>query len=337
MEQAMMREIEAVEDPMLTARVVSRTPLLYAAGADPEADRPGHVRAGSSLAWVDGRLAVVQDDANFVALVDPDTLRAEAVHLPAGHEGRRQFDERRGTKEYKLDLEACVAVPGEGGDVLLAFGSGSSPRREQVAVLEGWAAGEPTVALRDASALYALLRGAADFAGSELNVEGAVWMDGRVRLFGRGNGAARGDILPVDATCDLEWEALRAYLRDPAAAPPPEPRGVVRYRLGSVDGLRLGFTDAARAGGRFLFCASAEDSPDATRDGRVAGSALGVFDDGGGVRWTLLRGEDGEVFTGKVEGLAIPPGSRGRAWVVVDRDDPDAPSDLCSVELGGGW
>jgi hypothetical protein len=333
----MTQEIEAVEDPALVARVVSRRPLLYAVGADPEADRPAHVRAGSSLAWVDGRLAVVQDDANFVALVDPATLRADAVHLPAGHEGKRQFDDRRGTKAHKLDLEACVAVPGEGGEVLLAFGSGSSPRREQVAVLEGWAEGGPAVSLRDASALYARLRAAADFAGSELNLEGAVWMDGRLRLFGRGNGAARGEVHPVDATCDLEWEALRAYLRDPAAAPPPEPRGVVRWRLGSVDGLRLGFTDAARAGARLLYCASAEDSPDATRDGRVAGSALGVFDAGGGARWTLLRGEDGAAFAGKVEGLAIPPGSRGRAWVVVDRDDPDAPSELCEVELEGGW
>lgn len=333
----MMREVEAVEDAALVARVVSRTPLLYAAGADPDADRPGHVRAGSSLAWVDGRIAVVQDDANFVALVDPETLRADAVHLPAGHGGKRQFDDRRGTKEYKLDLEACVAVPGEGGDVLLAFGSGSSSRREQVVLLEGWASGEPAVALRDASALYARLRAAAHFAGSELNVEGAVWMDGRVRLFGRGNGAARGGVLPADATCDLEWEALRAYLRDTDAAPPPEPRDVVRYRLGSVDGLRLGFTDAAHAGGRLLFCASAEDSPDATRDGRVAGSALGVLGADGGARWTLLRDERGDPFTGKVEGMAVPPGSRDRAWVVVDRDDPDAPSELCDVELAGGW
>ena len=31
----MMREVEAVEDAALMARVVSRTPLLYAAGADP--------------------------------------------------------------------------------------------------------------------------------------------------------------------------------------------------------------------------------------------------------------------------------------------------------------
>lgn len=330
-------EIEAVEDGALSARVVSRTPLLYAEGADPAQDRPAHVRAGSSLAWVEGRLAVVQDDANFVALVDPATLRARAVPLPAGHAGKRQFDDVRGTKAHKLDLEACLSVPGEGGDLLLAFGSGSSPRRERVAVLEGWTGAEPSVSLRDASALYAALRECAGFAGSELNVEGAVWLGGRVRLFGRGNGAPRGGRLPADATCDLEWEALRAYLRDPEAAPPPAPREVVRYRLGALDGLRLGFTDAALQGGRLLFSAAAEDSPDAVADGRVAGSALGMFDAPDRVRWTVLRAADGGPFPAKVEGLAVPPGEAGRAWVVVDADDPAAPSELCEVELAGGW
>lgn len=333
----MSREIEAVEDAELSATVVSRTPLLYEEGPDPEQDRPGHVRAGSSLAWVDGRLAVVQDDANFVALVDPATLRATAVPLPAGHGGKRQFDDARGTKAHKLDLEACVSVPGGGGDLLLAFGSGSSPRRERVALLEGWSGGAPSVALRDASALYARLRERADFAGGELNLEGAVWMGERVRLFGRGNGAARDGRAATDATCDLEWDALHAFLLAPDAAPPPEPLDVVRYRLGSLDGLRLGFTDAALAGGRLLFSAAAEDSPDATRDGRVAGSALGVFDGPERVRWAVLREPGGAPYAAKVEGLAVPPGPGGRAWVVVDRDDPDAPSELCEVELRGAW
>jgi hypothetical protein len=40
----------ATPDPALEARVLSRTPLRYAEGADPDLDRPAHVRAGSSLA-----------------------------------------------------------------------------------------------------------------------------------------------------------------------------------------------------------------------------------------------------------------------------------------------
>jgi hypothetical protein len=55
-------------------RVLSRTALVYDAGADAKSDRPAHVRAGSGCCFVDipgqgRRLAVVQDDAAFVALV----------------------------------------------------------------------------------------------------------------------------------------------------------------------------------------------------------------------------------------------------------------------------
>ena len=46
-------------------------------------------------------------------------------------------------------------------------------------------------------------------------------------------------------------------------------RDVVRYELGVIDGIPLGFTDATALGDAVLFSAAAEDSPDATRDGRV--------------------------------------------------------------------
>lgn len=332
----MVKQVTAVHDPSLAATVVRRTPLLYAEGPDPAQDRPAHVRAGSSLAWLGGRLAVVQDDAGFIALTDPLGRRVEAVALPAGEGGARQFDDLRGNKRFKLDLEACTVVPdGAGGEVLAAFGSGSTPLRERVVLLSEGAAG-PRVSVHDASALYALLRECTEFSGSELNVEGALWTDGRIRLFNRGNGAPRGGLLPVDATCELEWAALRAHLLDPAS-PPPRPADVVRYHLGEMDGLRLTFTDAAWLGERVVFSAAAEDSPDATRDGWVAGSALGVFDAPDRLRWTVLRNPDGGVFVGKVEGVAPAPGEPGRAYVVLDRDDPALPCEMCEVELSGPW
>src|SRR5215207_7995120 len=95
--------IVAREDPALGARVVRRTPLRYRDGDDASLDRPAHVRAGSGLAWVDTsrgpRLAVVQDDAHFVALVDPRDGLAEAIALPPGPGGLRQFDDGRGNKD----------------------------------------------------------------------------------------------------------------------------------------------------------------------------------------------------------------------------------------------
>src|SRR4249920_752185 len=92
----------ARHDPSLSAIVVDQRPLYYAAGADAALDRPANVRAGSSLAWVPGGLAVIQDDTNFLAIIDPGTGAVRSIPLPAGKRGVRQFDTERGNKKAKL-------------------------------------------------------------------------------------------------------------------------------------------------------------------------------------------------------------------------------------------
>jgi hypothetical protein len=333
----MIRQVIARQDPALAAHVVSSRPLRYTAGADPAIDRPAYVRGGSSLVQLGGCLVVVQDDANFIAVIDPHTWQVRAVPLPAGEGGLRQFDDLRGNKRFKLDLEACVTIPGDGDGLLLAFGSGSSPLREHIAVIHDGAGPTPQITLVDAPELYATLRAATGFAGSDMNIEGAVFLEGRIRLFGRGNGLARDSLLPIDATCDLDWSALAAYLQHPRTVAPPAPDVIVQYQLGTIDGVRLGFTDAASGHDTLVFCAAAEASPDATHDGPVAGSALGVFDSVERVRWTVLRDKSGALFDGKVEGMQLSAESPYRAYIVVDRDAPGVPSDLCEVELTGPW
>jgi hypothetical protein len=326
--------VHARPDPSLAARVVRSVPLLYREGADPSLDRPAHVRAASGMARVGGRVAVVQDDANFVALVDPETGRAMAVTLPAGEDGARQFDDLRGNKRWKMDLESCEVLRGADGRGMLAgFGSGSSPMRERIVLVRGLGAGDAEVEVVDASALYARLRAETDFAGSELNIEGVALVGGTLRVFNRGNGAPHGDLHPVDATCDLDLAALLAFLRDPSR-PPPEPRNVTQYALGDVDGFPLTFTDAAAYGDAILYTAAAEDSPDATRDGPVSGSAIGIVR-GGEARFCVVTNADGSRYAGKIEGIL--PRAPGRAWVVIDRDDPTVPSELSEVVLQGEW
>jgi hypothetical protein len=325
-----------MRDPALAAAIVARTPLYYAEGADRSLDRPAQVRAGSSLARVPGGIALVQDDANFVAVVDPDGPHVRAIPLPAGAAGRRQFDDRRGNKAHKLDLEACVAVDTDDGILLLALGSGSTAAREYIAIVRGWESTEPHAMVVHVPRLYDTLRHEHAFAGSELNIEGAVHLGDRLRLFGRGNGAPRAGVQPINATCDLDWPALLAHLRAPECRP-PAPTNVVRYELGTLGGLALSFTDAALWRERMLYTATAEDSPDATRDGRVTGSAIGVIDDAGGTRWTPLTDAVGQSFAGKVEGLVTAGGANDRLVVVIDADSPDAASELCMVELRGEW
>lgn len=329
--------IHAVADTALTARVVRSLPLLYADGADPALDRPAHVRSASGLVRVDGRIAVIQDDANFVALIDPATGMARPVTLPAGEGGRRQFDDMRGNKRFKLDLESCVTLEDlSGGEMLVAFGSGSTPMREKIVIVRGVGLGDPDVRVLDAFALYAVLRGQRDFAGSEMNIEGAVAAVGVLRLFNRGNGAPADGLLPVNATCDVDLTAFLAYAGDPAAARPPSPRNITQFDLGAIDGFPLTFTDAALFGDAILFSAAAEASPDATHDGPVAGCAIGILRDGN-ARYTIVHAADGSRYPGKIEGILPDANDPARLLAVIDRDDPAAPSELLELVLGGDW
>lgn len=325
--------VSSIRDTALSATLLSRRALRYSAGADAAQDRPAHVRAGSSLAWFGQRIAVVQDDANFVALIEPETGQVDALALPAGHGGLRQFDDRRGNKRFKLDLEACFSVPQADGEILVMLGSGSSGRRETVAVID--AAGNTR--LLPAGGLYARLRAEKAFSGGELNVEAAVFIDGWVRLFNRGNGAWRDGVPPRDASCDIPWPELAAYLRDSAAQPVPAIQNSVQYDLGDLRGSRLTFTDAAPAPGGLLYTAAAEDSLDALTDGVVTGSAVGVIDESAGCRWIELRNADGSLVAEKIEGICPARIGAGLIYVVVDADDPARPSILCAVELRGPW
>jgi hypothetical protein len=341
-----MSGVRARVEPSLGARVIGRTSLLYARGADRSLDRPAHVRAGSALARLGGqRLAVVQDDACFVAILDGvggprAAVAVRDVQLPAT-EGVRLFDDTRGNKKLKLDLEACLVV--DDGALLVAFGSGSTDARERVVLIEEPGTPDPRVVMVEARTLYATLRGNAELAGSELNVEGAAIADDDVLLFQRGNGAPAGGRLPVDATARLDRRALLAYLqglRDPAHAPPCPPlRDVRQWDLGTIDGVRLTFTDGVAMRGRWTgFLACAEASPDATRDGPVSGVALGRLDDRDQVaELAPITDERGAPLRDKAEGLTFDDADPRRAWLVVDRDDPAAPAELLELTLGDGW
>lgn len=332
MNKPVVSVIQAVRDPTLRAIVQRSTPLFYREGADPAINRPAHVRAGSSLSWFGERLALVQDDANFLALIDPQSLEVEAITLPAGEAGLRQFDDQRGNKRFKLDLEACTTIPTPDAEVFLAFGSGSTARREQILMVRE---SDPSrFTLHPAEALYAHLRACTAFSGSELNLEGAIFQAGQIRLFNRGNGAPKDALLPINAIGDLKWEELAAYLQAPEHRQPPRLHNICQYDLGSLNGLELSFTDATITQHGVLFSAAAEDSPDVTSDGIVSGSAVGILSDR--PRWIELCTSDDALFMGKVEGLCTSKDEQ-QLLMVVDPDDPTLPCELCEVALIGEW
>lgn len=317
-------------------RVHSRRPLHYDDGSDVGTDRPAHVRAGSGCAFVDipgvgRRLAVVQDDAHFIALVDVERGGVDAITLPSGPGGLRQFDTARGNKGDKLDLEALVAIEVDGRPALLAIGSGSgsTARREHLVLCTFGDDGEATVEVFAGSAFYRELA-RKDFTGDERNLEGAVVVGDRLRLFNRGNGAGEAR----DAVGEVSLSQLLRHLRDPLLHAAPPLTRVQPLTLGDVDGTRLTVTDATlHPDGRTLVLAAAEASPNTWEDGEVKGTALGVLlPDGTTTLWPLLD-EQGRPLTDKVEGIAVDPSNPQRAFVVVDKDDPHAPADLLVVAL----
>jgi hypothetical protein len=224
----------AVVDPALSVRVLGARELHYQDKAAAGDDRPPHVRAASGLAVVGGRLAVVQDDASFIALVGPGG--ALSIPLPRGRNGRRRFEDALGNKQDKLDLESCVVIAGE----LWAFGSGSTPRRERIARVGD------EVRLYGAAALYTQLR---YVIGGAINIEGVATIGDELWLFHRGN-TGPADVGPAVVRFD------RARVIDALVAERdecPAPTGFDLYELGAIDGTRLGFTDAIGGADRVFY------------------------------------------------------------------------------------
>ena len=261
---------------------------------------------------------VIQDDVNALG-VGGDALDQPLVPwlLPRGSDGRRQFDESLGNKHLKLDLEAATVLP---DGRLLLLGSGSTPQREKLVLVRP----DGSCALRDGAELYAQLRNQAAFAGSELNVEGAVVQGDLLRLFQRGNGRASGALLPVNAVGELPLSEFLGWLDSGRRV--PELTRIIRVDLGNVRGIPLTFTDAARLGsGDIAFLACAENSPDVTRDGEVLACRLGISSQGSILLMDIVD-ETGRSSTLKLEGIEVHPDDDTTFDVVADVDRSDQPA-----------
>ncbi|HEX2731858.1 MAG TPA: hypothetical protein VHM70_09640 [Polyangiaceae bacterium] len=316
---------EARRDPGLQATLSGLAPLLYELSdtALEGLDLPPFVRAASALRRWGNRRVVIQDDVSALALSVAGG-KFEPVLLPGA--GRRRFESSLGNKAAKLDLEAATVLP---DGRLLVFGSGSTSARERVVLLADEATGQG-VRIVNAEALYAELRAAPEFAGSELNIEGALVMGSRLCLVQRGNGAERSGVQPIDAIGELQLSELLSWLD--AAGPVPRLRRIRQVRLGEHEGARLTFTDAAALdAGTLIFLASAERSPNTYDDGVVTCAALGVIDHSG-VRLTLIRDPKGALVRLKLEGIE-PSAQPGTFDVVIDADDAAKPALGGTLEL----
>ena len=326
----MNNHFHAEEEQGWSARVIAAHDMAYCDGPSKEDDRPPHVRAASGLSAFRERLAVIQDDANWLALIDSEQ-KVTAIPLPPSPAGDRVFSKTRGNRDDKYDLEACVTVTVDGKEELVGFSSGSRHEREWVLRVKEDERGELQGEFTPASAFYRSMRDNHRFSGACLNIEGAMTLDHDcIRLFQRGNAEPCNDLPAVDATADFSWSDLCAHLEKPDKQPPPRLGNIRTYDLGTLHGVRLTFSDAEHLGnGRVLYSASAEDP----ESGEIKGSALGIIEADGRARWTHLVDQEGGPFNGKIEGLTLDLKDPGKIYFVIDDDDEDTPSRIFHAEV----
>lgn len=261
--------------------------------------------SGSALLRVGDELWAVHDDAFRVTRISLPSLATSAWVL--------KDDGRPLPKRDKPDFESAVRTAD--GTIHL-LGSGSAPPRRRIARLH---ADRSSATFDDRPALYDCVGAALALAGPP-NIEGALVEGDRLRLFHRSVGAQ------PSAIADLSLGSLHDE--------PPAVLAVAAFDLGTLDGVALSFTDAAGlGGGRCVFVATAEDTPDAVSDGPVAGSVVGLVE-ARSARWARLVYADGLPSADKVEGIALDDDRRG-AWILTDADDPTRPALLGRVELAG--
>ena len=280
-----------------------------------------HLSAASGLVCAHGRVYVMADDEHHLAvfgdLRSPGRLhRVLSGDLPHENEAR---------KKRKPDLETLLLLRSAKADrrqALIALGSGSRKNRQTGIVIALGARGKVSGKVRrfDLRPLYEPLR---DALGGEINVEGAIVTADQLLLLNR---AVKGE--SVNAVAHYDLHDLRRLIGGVRRRIKPE---LVRsYNLGDIDGVALGFTDAAALpSGGWVFTAVAEDTDDSVADGPCTGSVVGVVDGRGKVR--EMRRLQPKM---KVEGIDLCTTPKGMALcLVTDSDDPTRPSTLLLARL----
>lgn len=283
---------------------------------------PSHLSAASGLVCVGTTVYVVADDELHLGVFSKDLN--EPGRLVRLFDGVLP-DIKRERKQQKPDLEALAIIPAfenfpHGG--LLALGSGSRPNRGRGALLRldrsGAVFGPPQEL--DMSPILGPLH----HIFAELNIEGAVVAGDELRLFQRGN-KRQVDNAVIRYSLSQVLNALQSGYADPI-----EPSAIDLLSLGSVDGVPLCFTDAAvLPNGDMMFCAVAEDTEDAYRDGPCIGAAIGIISHDG-----RLLSLERLARPYKVEGISVlGNGDRLELLLVTDADDRAIPALLLSTTM----
>ena len=220
------------------------------------------VPSASGIEYIENSYYVIGDNVPWIYVLDSSFNRTARYEL-GGY-----MPDKGGIipKAEKHDFEAMTEISWKGKSHLFIFGSGSKqPYRfegKMIALTENH-----TIQTFSLQKLYDRIRDEAKLDPSELNIEAAAEVNGKLYLFNRGK----------NRLIVMDTEHFMAFLQEEST---PLKMKVYSMDLPEINDIRSGFSGAAgdEKYNRIIFTASVEDTEDWVQDGEILGSFVGIID-----------------------------------------------------------
>jgi hypothetical protein len=206
------------------------------------------IGSASGLVYKDNSLFIISDNASFLYEYQMQEKKLTRIKL-------FENSQENIPKKDKYDFES-IALKGK---KLHLFGSGSTPKREKRITynLETRETEE-----KDLSKLYKRIRQTTSISDEDLNIEGALFNNGKWYLLQRGNGANSRNGVAV----------LNENFKDNGTV------DFIPIQLPKIKHIETSFTDAILVEDKIYFLATAEDTTSTYDDGEILGSIIGRMD-----------------------------------------------------------
>lgn len=292
------------------------------------------IPSASGIEWVGDHYYVIGDDSPYLFCLNAEFKVVQKVPLLEAD----SLVEGRIPKTVKPDLEAITSLTLDGQPYVFIIGSGSTTARHNgyLVPLSRQGAGKPV--LIPLQPLYDQLRHDKSIIGeATLNIEGLAADEEYLYLLQRF--APGGNNVLITYTLS----AIEPYLS--GKGPAPKPNSVQTWALPEMEQIKTGFSGLAQAlGGRLLFTASAEETPNAVLDGEIYGSLVGwlkahTADEAGHLAKPQvvvpITEANGTPYKSKVESICIIEEDRHHLQAVAVSDNDNGASEL--IKLTFSW
>ncbi|ALI98453.1 hypothetical protein DC20_04985 [Rufibacter tibetensis] len=290
------------------------------------------IPSASGIERVGDQYYVIGDDSPYLFTLDKNFKVVNKVQLFEAS----SVVEGRIPKPVKPDLEAITLVTLEGGQpCLLIVGSGATQPRNTGFLVPVTRSGLGKPITIDLTPLYDQLRANKAVTGqAALNIEGLAADEEYLYLLQRYAPGGQNVLITYN------MESITPYLLGQEKA--PKPSEVKNWALPDISQIKTGFSGMTTAlGGRMLFTASAEETPNAVLDGEIYGSLVGLLqahphDTEGPAKPQVavpITEQDGTLYKSKIESICISGQDRSDLTAVCVADNDNGFSELVVVKF----